>query len=251
MKTKHATGAAFVVLLGVIAARPAIADIVTIEPDSYAPNTALTDVAPGALLFNYRMVAGDSAPRITPALAVPWSWAAVSPAPTGSQVFGHVTPGPADHWAGLQRAKDCVTGVVCIPRFYVFTAFFETQTTFVEVRTTMTPWAIDGAELWAFDSTATPIAVCRVYGVSGSVLGTGVMPNPTYGSRIFAPPVPLVDCGKVLAKRQCEPGGDPGECSYIVSAHIKRPNRDIKFVMWGAYLSDDSTSPVDRLRYDY
>ena len=77
------------------------------------------------------------------------------------------------------------------------------------------------------------------------------MPNPTYGSRIYPVPVPLVECGKVIARRQCEPAGEPGDCSYIVSAHIRRPNRDVAFIMWGAYRPDDSTAPVDRLRYEF
>jgi hypothetical protein len=250
MKARIASSAACAVLLGVLVAGPAAADIVTIEPDSYAPGTDLMGIAPGAFLFNYRRLPGAAGPSITPALATPWSWIASSPAPTGTQVFGHVLA-PSDHWAGIQSAKDCVRGVACGPRFYVFTALFETRTSYVEVRTTMAPWAIDGAELWAFDSSARPIAACTVSPVGALVRRTGIMPNPTLGSIGLPAPVPGIECGKVLAKLQCKLGGEPGECSYIVSAHLKRPNRDIAFVMWGAYHVDDSTAPVDRLRYEY
>ena len=216
-----------------------------------AEGTSLKDIAPGATLFNYRWTAADTGPVITPVLAVPWSWLPVSPAPTGNMVFGHVTPGPADHWAGIQYAKECVSGLRCRSRFYVFMVHFKTLTDFVEVQTTLPPWAHDGAELWAFDSRRRPIAVCHVGGVTESVRNTGFMPSPTYGSRIYPIPVPLVECGKVQARRQCDPTGVPGDCSYIVSAHIRRDSRDIGLVMWGAYRPDDSTAPVDRLRYAY
>jgi hypothetical protein len=251
MNMKSSSSVAVAALVGMMAAIPAVADIITIEPDFYADGTSLMHVAPGATLFNYRWVAGDVAPVITPALAVPWSWLASSPAPTGRLVFGHVTPGPADHWAGVQNAKGCVSGGLCGGRFYVFVAYFHTLTSFAEIRTTMAPWAIDGAELWAFNANGKPLAACNLAGVTASVRRTGVMPNPTYGSRIDPPPVPLVECGKVLARQQCKPTGLPGECSYIVSAQIRRTSRDVAFVMWGAYHSDDSTAPVDRLRYDF
>ena len=130
-------------------------------------------------------------------------------------------------------------------------AYFHTLTSFAEVRTTLAPWALDGAELWAFNSRGKPLAACYLGGVNASVRRTGIMPNPTYGSRIYPPPVPLVEGGQVLAKRQCEPAGLAGECSFIVSAHIKRSIRDVAFVMWGAYHADDSTAPVDRLRYEF
>jgi len=239
-------------LLLLIAAAPAVdAAVVTVEPDFFPLDSDLSTVGPGLTLMTIRRKPDAFAPMAQPVLAVEWAWPAVGDAPTGIQLFGHPPSAPAAHWAGLNNVLPCLRGFDCRPNFYVFVAVFDTKTSFVEIKTAMVPWAIDGAELWAYDSLNRRIEECSIPGIDHRVLLTGVLPDPTYGTRLLPPRVPRHVCGKVTRRSFCEPGGDPGDCRFDVTAWIRRPARDIAYVMWGGVNSSDSTSPVDALRYEF
>jgi hypothetical protein len=249
MRTKTVEARAILVCAAMLGTAAANAALVTIEPDSFPPNSMVNSVGPGLALLTYRR-SPTGYGMAQPVYASPFTWSRSYAAPTGLQVFGHDPPGDVDHWAGLMQADRCLRGVSCGIDFQVFVAVFTTKTSFVRARTTMLPWAADGAELWAYNSEGERIAECQVHGVTGTVALTGRLPRPTYGTRLAPPPTRPVVCGKVLQRVNCEPD-TVGDCQYMVELHISRPTRDIAFVMWGGVSTFDTTSPIDELTYEF
>jgi hypothetical protein len=224
-----------------IVATAADADIITIEPDNYVG--LMGDVAPGAALSTFRSNGVGSIMTDVHSV-VGGSWA-----PTGNRVFGHQAKAPgetAHHWDHLTEASECsfMPGS-CDEPFYVFRVDFDAPTREVSILTTLRgEQAPDGMELQAFDEVGDRILHCHVFGVSNTVLETGVLPAPRYV--VHGSPSGSI-CGKVVAKKNCT--GHRGHCDYVVRAILRTEQNEIHTALAGGLLLQNSWANVDKLQY--
>lgn len=220
-----------------------------IEPDNYAGD--MSGVAPGARLVTVRdngMGTGYVFQKVYSVDGGSWS-------PTGTRVFGHSVLSPGEkayHWDniwGPGGAWNCYKFGAC-GEFKVFGVYLRAPAQSVKILTTMRgEQAMDPVELWAFDTNGERVLQCKLEGVTGDVLQTGVLPPPK-SYNVPGPAKPGL-CGTVLGKKNCMPwpNAPPGECDYVVEMRVERKAADIGFVWFGGKLWDNTHANVDALTY--
>lgn len=173
MKTNRASrrragtflGAAAVLLMS----GAANATLIVIEPDDFASGTDISNLTPGVTLATWTQ-ATNASNRFTPIVSAVYSTTgcghhSVSCAPTGTSMFSANSGSQGYGWGGAFYGDGCHrlrnasgTSGYCVQGFQVFTATFDTPTSFVSFETT---WQSDPVWVYAYNTAGELIMSCK------------------------------------------------------------------------------------------
>lgn len=225
-------GAALMLLLFGLQAN---ATLLTIDPDSYAPGTNLTQVSAAARISEW--ISDGSSARFEDVYAL-----ADNRAPSGANLFGHAAhpAASAADWRAGQYTQNCALGD-CAFSFNVLRVDFTVATNYAQIWSTTDHFTfIDGAFFSAFRADNSLVGRCFLQQTenNGAIIGSSTL-------------VGTGDpCGQVERTFACADPLDPVTCYYGQSLSVTSALDDIAYVVFGGNGFSGTRAFADRLSFD-